>query len=241
MRENKAFRRLLRREAEDLSREEIRALLDRELSQAEPDPDLIEDCLDAIASPQTPAPRPRPRLTPLRIALAAALAALLLAGGAAALEPSLFAPPVRQYRDGVRIGHTEAPDAAAGRSSLALALAAHGMDPVPLPALLSDGTYTVDSIEYQSTPLVQSANIRFSAGKTVGTLVVSAYAQDAALPETDYAGAKDVRQIRVGAVDCWLFARAKGYALDYVCGRTLCQAVIEGDLAAAKSLAESIR
>ena len=105
----------------------------------------------------------------------------------------------------------------------------------------ADGTYTVDSVQYEKTELIQSANIRFSAGKTTGTLVISVYADGAALPVTDYAGAEDAVALQTDRITCYLFTQAGHTVIDFSDGQTVYSVVMNADRETAAAFAQTIQ
>ena len=246
---DRAYRSLFRPDPEDLTRPEIRRLLDAALGEPEPDTELIEYYLDALRGPAPRAtPAPARRWFGLKPALAAAIAVLLLLFGVTAatavLRPELFDPLVRFYNDRIRIGHAD--EASAGEyafsgSALAKDLADHGITPVLLPEALVNGTYHVDAPEYDITELIRSANIRFSDGNTRGTLVIGVYAPGAALPDTDYEAAENVETLDTGSIVCRIFDQPDHTVIDFSDGRTVYTVLLEGDREAAVRFAESIR
>ncbi len=244
-----AYLRLFQREPEDLTRAELRRLLDAELAKADPDTELIEYYLDALGSPVPRVnPAPARRWFGLKPALAAAIAILLLLFGvtaaAAVLRPELFDPLVRFYNDRIRVAHTDeaaAAEYAFSETALAKDLAAHGISPVLLPEALVNGTYHVDAPEYDITELIRSANIRFSYGDTQGTLVIGVYAPGAALPDTDYEAAGNVETLDTGSIVCRIFDQPDHTVIDFSDGRTVYTVILEADHAQAVRFAEGIR
>ena len=245
---DRAYLRLFQTDRDMPTQAEIKRLLDGELAKGDPDTGLIEDCLDALAEGQAPSPKPvRIRRFSLRTAAALAAALLVLAGSVTAaasfLNIDLFDPLVRLYNDRIRIGHSGESDEqgyAFADTPLAKTLAENGIAPVLLPKALTDGTYTVDSVQYEKTELIQSANIRFSSGKTEGTLVISVYADDAALPVTDYGAAKDATVLQTDRITCYLFTQAGHTVIDFSDGQTVYSVVMNADRETAAALAQTI-
>ena len=246
---DRAYLRLFQMDDRILTQTEIKRLLDGELSKDDPDTDLIEYCLDALDEMN------RTTRVPLKIkrfyvktAVAAAAVFLVLVGSVTAaasfLNIDLFDPLVRLYNDRIRIGHSGESDEqgyALADTPLARALAENGIVPVLLPKALTDGTYTVDSVQYEKTELIQSANIRFSAGKTTGTLVISVYADGAALPVTDYAGAEDAVALQTDRITCYLFTQAGHTVIDFSDGQTVYSVVMNVDRETAAAFAQTIQ
>ena len=246
---DRAYLRLFQTDDSILTQSEIRRLLDDELTKDDPDPELIEYCLDALEERRI-LPQTRVKIKRFSVRTAAAIAAvfLVLVGSVTAaasfLNIDLFDPLVKLYNDRIRIGHggdTGEQGCALADTPLAKALAENGITPVLLPKALTDGTYTVDSVQYETTELIRSANIRFSAGKTTGTLVISVYADGAALPVTDYAGAEDAVALQTDRITCYLFTQAGHTVIDFSDGQTVYSVVMNADRETAASFAQTIQ
>ena len=167
-----------------------------------------------------------------------------MTAAASFLNIDLFDPLVRLYNDRIRIGHSgesDELDYALADTPLAKTLSENGIAPVLLPKALTDGTYTVDSVQYEKTELIQSANIRFSSSKTEGTLVISVYADDAALPVTDYAGAEDAVALQTDRITCYLFTQADHTVIDFSDGQTVYSIIMNCSREEAVDLAQSIQ
>lgn len=246
---DRAYLRLFQTDDRILTQPEIRRLLDDELTKDDPDTELIEYCLDALEERRSLPPTPaKLRRFSVRTAAAVAAVFLVLVGSVTAaasfLNIDLFDPLVRLYNDRIRIGHSGESDeqgCALADTPLAKTLAENGITPVLLPKALTDGTYTVDSVQYEKTELIQSANIRFSAGKTTGTLVISVYADGAALPVTDYAGAEDAVALQTDRITCYLFTQADHTVIDFSDGNTVYSIILNGSRETAVALAETIQ
>ncbi len=245
---DRAYLRLFQMDEQILTQSEIRRLLDDELTKDDPDTELIGYCLDALDEGKALPPAPV-RIKRFSVKTAAAMAAVFLVligsvtAAASFLNIDLFDPLVKLYNDRIRIGHsgeTDGPGYALADTPLAKTLAENGITPVLLPKALTDGTYTVDSVQYEKTELIQSANIRFSAGKTTGTLVISIYADGAALPVTDYAGAEDAVALQTDRITCYLFAQAGHTVIDFSDGQTVYSIIMNADRETAAALARTI-
>ena len=110
-----------------------------------------------------------------------------------------------------------------------------------LPQALTDGTFTVDAVQYETTELIKSANIRFSSGKTAGTLVISIYADGATLPVTDYGAAKDATVLQTDRITCYLFTQAGHTVIDFSDGQTVYAVIMNGSREEAAAFAQTIR
>ncbi len=248
MRKKKAFRQMLRADAAEMNTADVRRLLDAELEKSEPDPTLVEACLDALSPADGGgAGQTARRRIPVRAALIAAAAAVLLAlstlAAGAVFRVDLFGTLVELYRDRIRIGHTEEWNTevyALSNTALAKELAAHGIAPVLLPAALTDGTCTVDGVQVEETELIVSANVLFHAGRVSGSMVISVYGEGAALPVTDYAQAEDVKVLCCGEIPVYVFSQAGNAVIDYADGRTVYTVILDGNLDDAVRLAETI-
>ena len=232
-----------------LTNSEIERLLEDELKKNDPDTDLIEYCLDALDEMRAPLPAPL-KIKRFSVRTAAAIAAVFLVllcsatAAAAFLNVDLFDPLVKLYNDRIRIGHNGeavAEDYALSETPLAKALAENGISPVLLPKALTDGTYTVDDVQYETTELIQSANIRFFSGKTEGTMIISVYADGAALPVTDYGEATDATALQTDRVTCYLFTQAGHTVIDFSDGQTVYSVVMNADRETAAALAQTIQ
>ena len=246
---DRAYLRLFQTDQFILTQPEIKRTLDEELAKNDPDTELIGYCLDALdeMNRTTPAPLKLKRF-PVRTAaaIAAALLVLLCSATAAAafLNIDLFDPLVKLYNDRIRIGHNgEAAEQeyALSETPLAKTLAENGLSPVLLPQALTDGTYTVDAVQYETTELIRSANIRFSSGKTAGTLVISVYADGATLPVTDYGAAKDATVLQTDRITCYLFTQADHTVIDFSDGQTVYAVIMNGSREEAAAFAQTIR
>lgn len=245
---DRAYLRLFQMDEQILTQSEIRRLLDDELTKDDPDTELIGYCLDALDEGKAMPPAPvKIKRFSVRTAVAIAAVFLVLVGSVTAaasfLNIDLFDPLVRLYNDRIRIGHsgeTDGPGYALADTPLAKTLAENGITPVLLPKALTDGTYTVDSVQYEKTELVKSANIRFSAGKTAGTLVISVYAANASLPVTDYGEAKDAAALQTDRITCYLFTQAGHTVIDFSEGQTVYSIIMNADRETAAALARTI-
>ena len=246
---DRAYLRLFQTDRHILSKSEIERTLDEELAKNDPDPDLIGYCLDALDEMKLQISAP-PKMKRFSVRTAAAVAAaflILLCGmtaAAAFLDIDLFDPLVKLYHDRIRIGHNggqTAEDHALLETDLAKALAENGITPVLLPKALTDGSFSVDSVQYETTELIQSANIRFSSGKTEGTLVISVYADGAALPVTDYGEAKDATALQTDRITCYIFTQAGHTVIDYSDGQTVYSIIMNCSREEAVDLAQSIQ
>ena len=246
---DRAYLRLFQTDQLILTKSEIERTLDEELTKDDPDTDLIGYCLDALdeMNRTTRVPLKIKRFSVRTAAAIAAIILVLLCGAtatAAFLNIDLFDPLVKLYNDRIRIGHNgvSADETyALSETPLAKALAENGIAPVLLPKALTDGTYTVDSVQYEETELIQSANIRFSAGKTTGTLVISVYADGAVLPVTDYAGAEDAVALQTDRITCYLFAQEGHMIIDFSDGQTVYSVVMNADRETAAAFAQTIQ
>ena len=245
---DRAFLALFQPAPDDLKPEEIRSLLEKELASQDPDAELIGFCLDALSEPRPGAVSRNPRHPRLKAAaLAAAVLALLLFGltaAAAVLRPDFADPLVRLFEDRLRVGHAEEPVSggfALLDTALAKALAENGFPEVLLPRALTDGTFRVKKVTCETTALVKSANIRFSSGKTKGTLVISVYAPDAPLPVTDYANAENVAAFGTARIEGCVFTQAGEEVLDFSDGRTVYTVILNGTREEALAFAETIQ
>lgn len=244
-----AYLRLFQTDQDILSRSEMKKMLDAELSKDDPDTELIEYCMDALDEPDAPpAAAAGIKRFSLKTAAAAAAIFLILLGSvtaaAAFLNVDLFDPLIKLYNDRIRIGHngeSVAAEYALSGTPLAKTLAGHGISPVLLPKALTDGTYTVVSVQFEKTELIQSANVRFSDGKTDGTLVISVYAPDAALPVTDYGEAKDAAALQTDRITCYIFTQADHTVIDFSDGRTVYSVVMNCGRDTAAALAQTIQ
>ena len=245
---DRAYLRLFQMDEQILTQSEIRRLLDEELTKDDPDTELIGYCLDALDEGKALPPAPV-RIKRFSVKTAAAMAAVFLVligsvtAAASFLNIDLFDPLVKLYNDRIRIGHSGESDEqgyALADTPLAKTLAENGITPVLLPKALTDGTYTVDSVRYEKTELVKSANIRFSAGKTAGTLVISVYAANAPLPVTDYGEAKDAAALQTDRITCYLFTQAGHTVIDFSDGQTVYSIVMNADRETAAALARTI-
>lgn len=246
---DRAYLRLFQTDQLILTKSEIERTFDEELTKDDPDTDLIGYCLDALdeMNRTTRVPLKNKRFS-VKTAVAAAAVFLVLAGSVTAaasfLNIDLFDPLVRLYNDRIRIGHSGESDEqgyAFADTPLAKTLAENGITPVLLPKALTDGTYTVDSVQYEKTELIQSANIRFSAGKTTGTLVISVYVDGAVLPVTDYAGAEDAVALQTDRITCYLFTQADHTVIDFSDGQTVYSVVMNADRETAAAFAQTIQ
>ena len=244
-----AYLRLFQTDNDILTRSEIKRMLDAELSENDPDTELITYCMDALDEPDAqPAAAAKIKRFPLKTAAAAAAIFMILLASvtAAAAFPDvdLFDPLIKLYNDRIRIGHngeSVAADYALSETPLAKALAGHGISPVLLPKALTDGTYTVASVQYEATELIQSANVRFTNGNTEGTLFISVYAPDAALPVTDYSEAKDAAALQTDRITCYIFTQADNTVIDFSDGRTVYSIIMNCGRDAAAALARTIQ
>ena len=246
---DRAYLRLFQTDQLILSKSEIERALDEELAKDDPDTDLIEYCLDALDEMKIRMPAPL-KIKRFSVRTAAAIAAVFLVllcgvtATAAFLNIDLFDPLVKLYNDRIRIGHTGGPAAggfALSETDLAKTLAENGITPVLLPKALTDGTYTVDSVQYEKTELIQSANIRFSSVKTAGTLVINVYADGASLPVTDYGKAKDATALQTDRITCYIFTQADHTVIDYSDGQTVYSIIMNCSREEAVALAQSIQ
>ena len=246
---DRAYLRLFQPDRYALTKPEIKRLLDEELTKNDPDTDLIGYCLDALdeMNRTTRAPLKIKRFSAKTAAALAAVFLILLCSmtaSAAFLDIDLFDPLVKLYNDRIRIGHnggsTEEEYALSG-TDLAKTLAENGITPVLLPKALTDGTYTVDSVQYETTELIKSANIRFSSEKTAGTLVINVYADGAALPVTDYGEAKDAAALQTDRITCYIFTQADHTVIDFSDGRTVYSVIMNCSREEAVALAQSIQ
>ena len=246
---DRAYLRLFQTDQFILSKSEIERALDEELTKADPDTDLIEYCLDALDEMNRTTRAPL-KIKHFSVRTAAAIAAVFLillcsmTAMAAFLNIDLFDPLVKLYNDRIRIGHnggSTVEDYALSETSLAKELAENGITPVLLPKVLTDGTYTVDSVQYESTELIKSANIRFSFEKTAGTLVISVFADDAALPVTDYGEAKDAAALQTDRITCYIFSQADNTVIDFSDGRTVYSIIMNCSRDTAVALAQTIQ
>ena len=246
---DRAYLRLFQTDQLILTKSEIERTLDEELTKDDPDTDLIGYCLDALDEMNRTTRVPL-KIKRFSVRTAAAIAAIILVlfcgatATAAFLNVDLFDPLVKLYNDRIRIGHNgvSADETyALSETPLAKALAENGIAPVLLPKALTDGTYTVDSVQYEKTELIQSANIRFSSSKTEGTLVISVYADDAALPVTDYAGAEDAVALQTDRITCYLFAQEGHMIIDFSDGQTVYSVVMNADRETAAAFAQTIQ
>lgn len=246
---DRAYLRLFQPDRYALTKPEIKRLLDEELAKNDPDTDLIEYCLDALdeIKIRMPAPLKIKRFSVRTAAAIAAVFLVLLCGvtaTAAFLNIDLFDPLVKLYNDRIRIGHnggSTAEDYALSGTDLAKTLAENGITPVLLPKALTDGTYTVDSVQCEKTELIKSANIRFSSKKTAGTLVINVYADGAALPVTDYGEAKDAAALQTDRITCYIFTQADHTVIDFSDGQTVYSIIMNCSREEAVALAQSIQ
>ncbi|MCR5041136.1 MAG: hypothetical protein K6C36_03410 [Clostridia bacterium] len=246
--EARAYLGLFRPGPDDLSEPDIRALLDAELEKEDPDTDLIEYCLDALEEPLPLLPARRASHAPRRALLIAAAVVLLTMLGAAAaasaIRPELWNSLVRLYSDTFRIGHPDKSGTGGyelGETELALRLASLGVSPVLLPEALTDGTCTVDSVTGERTDFITSATVTFSSEELRGTMFIAVYAEGAALPVMDYAGAKDAEPLHTDRIDGFIFSQGDGVVIDFSDGRTVYSIVIDSTREAALDLAQGIR
>ncbi|MBQ6420742.1 MAG: hypothetical protein IJK02_06710 [Clostridia bacterium] len=251
---DKAYLRLFQYDEDDLSSAEIRQLLDAELSDPDPDTDLIEACLDALdgAGIRSAALKGKTKRISVKTAAIAAAAVFLLllccAAATAKLAPGIFGPFVDYYNDRIRIGHeTETdPDPSTAvyallDTPLAKQLAQHGISPVLLPKELTDGKYDLDDVRYEATEIVNSANIRFSGGKTEGTLIISTYGEASALPVMDYESAVNAEILETERFTAYLFTQGSSTVVDFSYGNALYSIIFDGDRDAAVSFAGSMQ
>ena len=249
MLQDRAYLRLFRSDPNDLTQAEIRRLLDEESDKNDPDTELIEYCLDALNEKikKRNLSGTTKRFSLKTAAAAAAILLILLFCGTAAasfLNIDLFDPLVNLYTDRIRIGHSSesvSADFSLTDTSLAKSLAENGISPVLLPKALTDGTYTVDSVEYENTQLIRSANIHFSDNKTDGTMVISIYAADASLPVTDYKNAKNAEAFQTGRISCYIFKLENNIVIDFSDGRTIYSIIMNSDRDTAAALAQTIQ
>ena len=246
---DRAYLRLFQMDDRILTQTEIKRLLDGELSKDDPDTDLIEYCLDALDEIKIRMPAPL-KIKRFSVRMAAAIAAVFLVllcgvtATAAFLNIDLFDPLVKLYNDRIRIGHNSgstAGDYYLSETSLAKTLAENGITPVLLPKGLTDGTYIVDSVQFEATELIKSANIRFLSGKTAGTLVISVYADGAALPVMDYGEAKDATALQTDRITCYIFTQADHTVIDFSDGQTVYSIIMNCSREEAVDLAQSIQ
>lgn len=246
---DRAYLRLFQTDQFILSKSEIERALDEELTKADPDTDLIEYCLDALDEMNRTTQAPL-KIKRFSVRTAAAIAAVFLillcsmTAAAAFLNIDLLDPLVKLYNDRIRIGHnggSTVEDYALSETSLAKELAEKGITPVLLPKVLTDGTYTVESVQYETTELIKSANIRFSSGKTEGTLVISIYADGAALPVTDYGEAKDAAALQTDWGTYYIFTQANNTIIDFSDGRTVYSIIMNCSRDTAIALAQTIQ
>ena len=246
---DRAYLRLFQTDNDILTQSEIQRMLDEELAKNDPDTELIGYCLDALEERKTrPAAAAKLRRFSVRTAVAAVAVCLVLVGSATAaasfLDIDLFGPLVRLYNDRIRIGHSGDMDEqgyALTDTPLAKTLAENGIGPVLLPEALTDGTYAVDSVQFETTELIRSADIRFFSGKTEGTLVISVYAEGAALPVTDYAGAEDAVALQTDRITCYVFTQGGHTVIDYSDGQTVYSVVMNADRETASAFARTIQ
>ena len=246
---DRVYLRLFQTDQLILSKSEIERTLDEELAKNDPDTDLIEYCLDALDEMKIrmPAPLKIKRFSVRTVAAIAAVFFVLLCGvtaTAAFLNVDLFDPLVKLYNDRIRIGHNSgstAGDYYLSETSLAKTLAENGITPVLLPKGLTDGTYIVDSVQFEATELIKSANIRFLSGKTAGTLVISVYADGAALPVMDYGEAKDATALQTDRITCYIFTQADHTVIDFSDGQTVYSIIMNCSREEAVALAQSIQ
>ena len=246
---DRAYLRLFQTDQLILTKSEIERTLDEELTKDDPDTDLIGYCLDALDEMNRTTRVPL-KIKRFSVRTAAAIAAIILVlfcgatATAAFLNIDLFDPLVKLYNDRIRIGHNgvSADETyALSETPLAKALAENGIAPVLLPKALTDGTYTVDSVQYETTELIKSANVRFSSGKTTGTLVISVYADGAALPVTDYGEAKDAAALQTDWGTCYIFTQADNTIIDFSDGQTVYSIIMNCSREEAVALAQSIQ
>ena len=250
MHEAKAYLRLFQPDSADYTPRQLRKIIDRELEKEEPDADLIEDCLDALAARQT---AKKPAMLPLykgaRIALAAALSVLLLFGTVAAAGQifgfDLLDGIVEFFDDRIRI-HTEkgantVPAAVLPDAVLEQELASHGLPGVHLPAVFFTEAYTRSNAVYETQDFITAATIPVSSKDVKGTVVITRYAEASALPTVDYPAAKDPAHITVSGIDVYIFGNAEGSVITYTVERTVYTVVLDCAADIAAEIANTVK
>ena len=193
----------------DLSEQELESVIDTELEKPANtmDIELIEQCLDALDDLNTnktcitdkkesDKDRVPGRMTHKfkRIFAALVAAALLFVSAisvsAFVFDVDLFNGIIEFYDDYIRIRFNNRDDRANEYellgSELAKKLAENGITPVLLPeAMLMDG-YVIESIEYEKTEVVITANIHYTLRGKEGHIVIDKYAQKEAVPSVEY-------------------------------------------------------
>ena len=154
----------------------------------------------------------RRRPTALRALLIAAVTAALVFTAAATVKIAVERLPggwAEFFDDRVRVifsGEEQSEGVSSVGGHLAEELEDAGISPAVLPDALGGGIVT-DGLHIEKTELVTTACFRFSARGISGSAVISSYAAEAGLPQTDFPGAQRYLESDSGGINVLLLSQ----------------------------------
>jgi len=248
--ETKAYLRLFRPDSSDFSVRELRGIIEAELEKAEPDADLIEDCLDALSSLKANrSSGTRLFRQTVKIALAAALISVLTFGAfAAARQIFGFDAPngiIEFLNDRIRFNANKSENVAQDfylpNASLAEDLADNGLSGVHLPEAFFSGDYELKKTVYEHEDFIISANIGVTSKSVDGAIVITRYLNGSELPVVDYPAAENAAHIVSSGIDVYVFENAEGSVITYALDKTVYIISLDCGLSQASDIAATVK
>lgn len=242
---------------ENLSTDEIRAMIDRETAKApdEIDMDYIDLCFALLTAKENGQGSKKIRLKkPVKILLAAAIAAALLVSvitvsGALHLN---IPESVAKLENGnaevdtaLENADTTADSYQLTDTSLAGQLAEMGISPVTFPEVITKNDCAIISVENitNTANISTDALVQFTYQDIPGTLLIEQFRSDSSFRGEQHiiVNILSGKTVKANGMDILVFEREDDCVLEYKDRNTLYTLYLDGDLNAAVKFAKSIR
>lgn len=239
----------------DLSENEIKNIIDKELEKPEnkTDADLIEFCLDALSKiegKEIHSKAEKRSKFSLKKAIIAAAAAIILVSGAVTASAGLLKFNIASelveyfgnYLEIKQEGGTQNADSySLTGSALAQELDKNGISPVTLPEALLNQNYTIESITYQIGDVSASADVIISNTQNETLLNITKYSKEEYIPDVDVMYPKKGTHYQINGLDIFVIEVKRAVTAYYADGLTTYLLVFDCSYEDANKIIQTIR